>query len=132
MAIETLLQGTLDLLILRTLTLGPLHGLGIADRIAQVTRGSLQVKPGSLFPALYRLEADGLVEGERGASKSGRPAKLYTLTKAGRKRLAEEKRSWARAALAIEQVLGMARGRKIPAPRPIRSLRSTTREGTVS
>ena|SRR5438270_2250365 len=104
---QTLLQGTLELLILRTLALGPLHGLGIADRIAQVTHGALQIKAGSLFPALYRLEAEGWVSGAWGESQSGRRAKLYTLTKAGRKQLAEQKRSWARAALAIEQVLAM-------------------------
>ena len=107
MATIPLLQGTLDLLILRTLALGPLHGLGIADRIEQVTRGALHVKAGSLFPALYRLEADGLVSGAWGESLSGRRAKLYTLTKAGRKRLAEEKKGWARAALAVRQVLEM-------------------------
>jgi PadR family transcriptional regulator PadR len=104
---QPLVQGTLDLLILRTLALGPLHGLGIADRIAQVTSGALQIKPGSLFPALYRLEADGFISAEWGLSKIGRRAKLYTLTKAGRKQLADQKRSWARAALAIEQVLEM-------------------------
>jgi PadR family transcriptional regulator, regulatory protein PadR len=102
-----LLQGTLDLLILRVLALGPLHGLGIADRIAQVTNGALQIKAGSLFPALYRLEADGLVSGAWGESQSGRRAKLYTLTKEGRKHLADEKKSWARAALAVKQVLEM-------------------------
>jgi PadR family transcriptional regulator PadR len=104
---QALVQGTLDLLILRVLALGPLHGLGIADRIAQVTSGALQVKAGSLFPALYRLEAEGWVTGEWGEAKSGRRAKLYTLTKAGRKQLSEQKRSWARAVLAIEQVLQM-------------------------
>ena len=104
---QPILQGTLDLLILRTLALGPLHGLGIADRIAQVTHGALQVKAGSLFPALYRLEADGLVTGDWGESRTGRRAKVYTLTTSGRKRLAEEKRSWVRAALAINQVLDM-------------------------
>jgi PadR family transcriptional regulator, regulatory protein PadR len=107
MATTQLLQGTLDLLILRVLALGPLHGLGIADRIAQVTRGALQIKAGSLFPALYRLEADALVSGSWGESQSGRRAKLYTLTKQGRKHLAEEKKSWARAALAVQQVLEM-------------------------
>jgi len=104
---QTLLQGTLELLILRTLALAPLHGLGIADRIAQVTRGTLHIKAGSLFPALYRLEAEGWVVAEWGESPTGRRAKLYTLTKAGRKQLAEQKRSWARAALAVEQVLEM-------------------------
>ena len=107
MAKTPLLQGTLDLLILRTLALGPLHGLGIADRIEQVTRGAFRIKAGSLFPALYRLEADGLVSGAWGESHRGRTAKLYTLTKAGRKRLADEKKSWARTALAVRQVLEM-------------------------
>ena len=102
-----LLQGTLDLLILRTLALGPLHGLGIADRIEQVTRNAFRIKAGSLFPALYRLEADGLVSGVWGESHSGRPAKLYTLTRAGRRRLAHEKKSWARTTLAVRQVLDM-------------------------
>ena len=104
---QTLVQGTLDLLILRTLALGPLHGLGIADRIEQVMRRALRIKPGSLFPALYRLEAEGWVTAAWGESRNRRRAKLYTLTKAGRKQLAEEKRSWARAALAIQQVLHM-------------------------
>jgi len=107
MAQAQLLQGTLDLLILRVLSLGPLHGRGIADRIAQVTQGALQIKAGSLFPALYRLEADGLIAGAWGASRSGRRAKLYTLTKDGRKQLADEKKSWTRAALAVRQVLEM-------------------------
>jgi PadR family transcriptional regulator, regulatory protein PadR len=104
---QALLQGTLELLILRTLALGPLHGLGIADRIAQVTHGGLHIKAGSLFPALYRIEAEGWVEGAWGESNTGRRAKLYTLTKAGQKQLAEQKKSWARSALAIEQVLQM-------------------------
>jgi PadR family transcriptional regulator len=104
----TLLQGTLDLLILRTLALGPLHGVGIADRIAQVTRGTFDVKAGSLFPALHRLEAEGWVRGAWGETKTGRRAKLYTLTKAGRKQLADETKSWARVALAIQQVLNMS------------------------
>jgi PadR family transcriptional regulator len=104
----TLLQGTLDLLILRTLALGPLHGVGIADRIAQVTRGTFDVKAGSLFPALHRLEAEGWVRGAWGETKVGRRAKLYTLTKAGRRQLADEKKTWARVALAIQQVLKMS------------------------
>ena len=104
---QTLVQGTLDLMILRVLALGPLHGLGIADRIAQVTGGALQIKAGSLFPALYRLQAEGWVTGEWGESPGGHRVKLYTLTKAGRKHLAEEKKSWARVALAMAQVLEM-------------------------
>ena len=105
---ETLLQGTLDLLILRTLALGPLHGVGIADRIAQVTRGTFDVKAGSLFPALHRLETEGWVRGAWGETPAGRRARMYTLTKAGRAPLADEKKSWARISLAIQQVLKMS------------------------
>ena len=104
---QALLQGTLDLMVLRTLALGPLHGVAVADRIAQVTRGEFRVKAGSLFPALHRLEAEGWVTGEWGESSTGRRVKLYILTKTGRKRLAEEKKSWARVALAMSEVLGM-------------------------
>jgi transcriptional regulator len=105
---ETLLQGTLDLLILRTLALGPLHGVGIADRIAQVTQGTFAVKAGSLFPALRRLETEGWISGAWGETLSGRRARLYRLTPPGRKHLEAEKRSWARVALAIQQVLEMS------------------------
>src|SRR5262245_51214733 len=104
---QSLLQGTLDLMILRTLALGPLHGVAVADRIAQVTRGAFHVKAGSLFPALHRLEAERWVTAEWGESTAGRRVKLYTLTKAGRRHLAEEKKSWERVALAMQQVLGM-------------------------
>jgi transcriptional regulator len=100
-----LLKGTLDLLILKTLCLEPRHGLGISDRIAQITRGTFDVKPGSLFPALHRLEQDGLVAGEWGQTEAGRRAKYYNLTAAGRRRLAHERRHWARVALAVTQVL---------------------------
>ena len=106
MAQTTLLQGTLDLLILRTLALGPLHGVGIADRIAQVTRGTFDIKAGSLFPALHRLEGEG-DRGAWGETRSGRRARLYKLTTAGRRQLAEEKKTWARVSLAIQQVLEM-------------------------
>ena len=107
MAQTTLLQGTLDLLILRTLALGPLHGVGIADRIAQVTNGTFDIKAGSLFPALHRLEAEGWIAGSWGETRAGRRARLYRLTTAGRKQLAEERKTWARVALAIQQVLEM-------------------------
>ena len=100
-----LLKGTLDLLILRTLSLGPNHGLGIARRIGQVTRGELDVKPGSLFPALYRLEEKGWVATEWGSSDNNRQAKYYSLTRAGRKQLAEEEENWRRLSTAITQVL---------------------------
>ena len=100
-----ILQGTLDLLILRTLELRPLHGVGIADRLEQVTRGVFVVGPGSLFPALHRLEEKGWVAGEWGELKSGRRAKRYVLTPAGRKQLTQEKRNWRRVNTAINQVL---------------------------
>jgi transcriptional regulator len=103
-----LLQGTLDLLILRTLELQTLHGVGIADRIEQTTQGVFVVGPGSLFPALHRLAEKGWVEGEWGELENGRRAKFYTLTKPGRAQLAQEKKNWRRISLAMGQVLGEA------------------------
>lgn len=100
-----LLRGTLDLLVLRTLELRPLHGLGIADRIRQVTRGTFSVPAGSLFPALHRLEQQDWVRGEWTASEDGRRIKTYQLTPAGRRQLAVEKRQWARVVDAMTQVL---------------------------
>ncbi|MFN8061772.1 MAG: PadR family transcriptional regulator [Vicinamibacterales bacterium] len=100
-----LLKGTLDMLVLKTLELEPRHGVAIADRIAQVTRGVFAVKPGSLFPALHRLEQEGLIRGAWGLSDQGRRTKAYDLTAAGRKRLAAEKRQWTRIVLAVGQVL---------------------------
>jgi PadR family transcriptional regulator, regulatory protein PadR len=100
-----LLKGTLDLLILRTLELEPRHGLGVADRIALITRGTFDVKPGSLFPALHRLEQEGFLEGAWAKSDQGRRAKFYTLTAAGKRQLSTEKRTWARIVLAMGQVL---------------------------
>jgi PadR family transcriptional regulator, regulatory protein PadR len=100
-----ILQGTLDLLILRTLELRPMHGVAIADRIEQVTNGVFAVGPGSLFPALHRLAERGWIEGKWGELESGRRAKSYALTAAGRKQLAEEKRNWRRLTTAVAQVL---------------------------
>jgi transcriptional regulator len=100
-----LLQGTLDLMILKTLTLGPNHGLGIARRIEQVTRGTFAVKPGSLFPALHRLEEKGWLESEWGESENNRKAKYYRLTRAGRRQLHTEQENWERVALAIARAL---------------------------
>jgi len=100
-----LLQGTLDLLILRTLELRPLHGVGIADRIEQVTRGVFQVGPGSLFPALHRLAEKGWIEGQWGQLDTGRRAKFYALTSSGRAQLVKEKRNWQRVHTAVNQVL---------------------------
>ena len=100
-----LLKGTLDLLILKTLELEARHGLGIAERMEQITQGAFSVKPGSLFPALHRLEASGCIAGEWTASDEGRRVKSYRLTAAGRKQLAAEKKQWARVALAVAQIL---------------------------
>ncbi len=100
-----LLRGTLDMLILKTLSLQPLHGLGVSQRIEQVTGGVFQVKPGSLFPALHRLEQEGWVEGSWGESANNRRAKYYRLTAAGKRRLGEEKRNWAQVVLAITRVM---------------------------
>ena len=100
-----LLQGTLDLLILKAVTLGTNHGLGISRRIEQITQGAFQVKPGSLFPALHRLEEHGFLKAEWGESENNRRAKFYRLTAAGRRRLEIEKQSWERVVVAITQAL---------------------------
>ena len=101
----TLLQGTLDLLILKALALEPRHGLGVARRIEQLTGGTFEVKPGSLFPALHRLEERGWCTGEWIESENRRRAKLYRLTEAGRAQLATEARSWERVVAAIGAAL---------------------------
>ena len=101
-----LMRGTLDLLILRSLGTNELHGLGIARRIGQITQGAFDVKPGSLFPALYRLEERGLVASEWGESETRRRAKFYRLTKLGRKQLQVEEANWQRIALAMSHALG--------------------------
>jgi len=100
-----LLQGTLDMLILKALGLGPLHGLGISRRIEQVTRGTFQVKPGSLFPALHRMEDEGWLSSHWGESENNRRAKYYQLTRAGRRQLETEAERWSRISLAIERAL---------------------------
>jgi transcriptional regulator len=100
-----LLQGTLDLLILRALEFGPRHGLGVSDRIEQVTSGVFVVRPGSLFPALRRLEQSGWIEGAWGESENNRKARFYSLTKTGRKQLAEEKRNWHKMISAVNWML---------------------------
>ena len=100
-----LLPGTLDLLILRALELGPRHGVGVADRIQQATRGVFVVKPGSLFPALRRLEQNGWIEGEWGESENNRRARFYSITKPGRAKLEEEKRNWRRIFSAMNWML---------------------------
>jgi PadR family transcriptional regulator, regulatory protein PadR len=100
-----LLQGTLDLLILKTLALDPMHGWGIAQRIQQVSREVLQVQQGSLYPALYRLERKGMIRAEWGASENNRRAKYYTLTKAGRDQLEKEQAEWERLSSAVALIL---------------------------
>ena len=101
MAPTNLLQGTLDLLILKALALGDLHGLGVSRRIEQITRGTFNVKPGSLFPALHRMQDAGWLTSSWGASENNRKAKYYRLTARGRKQLESEIGHWKRIALAI-------------------------------
>ncbi len=100
-----ILQGTLDLLVLKTLECGPLHGVGISDRLEQVTRGVFVVGPGSLFPALHRLAEKGWIAGEWSEADGKRRVKTYTLTSSGRAQLVEEKRNWKRIFTAMNQVL---------------------------
>lgn len=100
-----ILQGTLDLLILKTLALEPMHGWGIAQRIQQVSREVLQIQQGSLYPALYRLERKGWIRAEWGASDNNRRAKYYSLTKAGRQQLEKEMTDWERMSSAVALIL---------------------------
>ena len=99
------LQGTLDLLILKTLSLQPMHGWGVAQRIQQTSRDVLQVNQGSLYPALHRLEDRGWIAAEWGTSDNNRRAKYYSLTKNGRRHLAEERATWERFAAAVDAIL---------------------------
>jgi transcriptional regulator len=101
----TIVKGTLDLLVLKTLALEPRHGVGVAERIDQISRGTFQVKPGSLFPALHRLEQNGFIAGEWTETPEGRRAKYYRITPAGQRQLAAEKKNWARVVLAVGQIL---------------------------
>ena len=100
-----LLQGTLDMMILKSLALTEMHGLGISRRIEQITKGTFQVKPGSLFPALHRMEEEGWLASAWGGSENNRRAKYYRLTKAGRKQLESETERWGRISLAIARAL---------------------------
>jgi PadR family transcriptional regulator, regulatory protein PadR len=104
----SLLQGTLDVLILKALALEPMHGLGISRRIAQVTNGTFQVKPGSLFPALHRMEEAGWLASDWGESENNRKAKYYQLTRAGRRRLKDEVDEWARIVTAMASALELS------------------------
>jgi PadR family transcriptional regulator PadR len=106
-AATPLLQGTLDVLILKVLGLEPMHGLGISRRIAQITGGTFQVKPGSLFPALHRMEEAGWLSSAWAESENSRRAKYYKLTQAGRRRLKEETEQWTRISVAMASALEM-------------------------
>ncbi len=108
MARTDLLQGTLDMLILRVLDRGPMHGWGIAQRIHQVTKDVLTVEEGSFYPAVYRMEKKGWIESEWGQSENNRRAKYYRLTRAGKKQLEVEKAGWDRVCMAIDQVMQSA------------------------
>jgi len=103
-----LLQGTLDLLVLRTLLSGPQHGWGISQRIQQTSEDVFRVNQGSLYPALHRLEQEGWIDAEWGASENNRKARFYRLTRSGRKRLDEETASWERLSAAVARVLETA------------------------
>lgn len=103
-----LLQGTLDLLILKSLTLQPLHGLGVSRRIEQITKGAYIVRPGSLFPALHRLEEQGWLAASWGESENNRRAKFYRLTAAGRRQLSTETEEWRRVSGAMKAALDSA------------------------
>ena len=100
-----IMKGTLDLLVLKTLELEPRHGVGVADRIRQMSHGTFIVKPGSLFPALHRLEEEGFIAGEWSETPEGRRAKYYRITGAGQRQLASEKKNWARIVLAVGLIL---------------------------
>lgn len=100
-----LLRGTLDMLILKTLSGGPQHGLGLSRQIDQVTDGTFQVKPGSLFPALHRMEQKGWIAGDWGESENNRRAKYYRLTPVGRRQLGEERENWSQVVLTIAKVM---------------------------
>ena len=105
METSDILPGTLDLLILKAVSLGPLHGYGVLLRIQQISGDALRIQQGSLYPALYRLQAQGLISSEWGESDNNRRARFYQLTAAGKKRLRAESRSWARFATAVATAL---------------------------
>lgn len=102
---SSLLPGTLDLLVLKAVSLGPLHGYGVLLRIQQISQDALTIEQGALYPALYRLEHQGLLETEWGVSDNNRRAKFYSLTASGRKRLRDEKDNWSRFSAAMESAL---------------------------
>jgi transcriptional regulator len=101
------LQGTLDMLILKSVALGAMHGYAISQRIQQLSKDVLQVQQGSLYPALHKLENKGWLKGEWGESETGRQAKFYSLTRKGRRQLEEEAENWARLAGAVSAIMGL-------------------------
>jgi len=107
---QTLLQGTLDMLVLKSLQLGPMHGWGITERIESGSRNVFELNQGSLYPALYRLEKQGLIRSEWNVSENNRRARFYTLTPAGRRQLAAERANWERLSGAVNLVLDMSEG----------------------
>jgi len=104
---DDLLQGTLDMLVLKALQLGTMHGWGITERLEQGSQNILKIGQGSLYPALYRLERQGFVSSTWGTSENNRRARFYSLTATGRQRLAEERQTWRRMARAVEMILVM-------------------------
>ena len=108
-----LLQGTLDMLVLKAVSLGPLHGFGVLQRIEQISGEQLLIQQGSLYPALYRLEASGALKTEWGESENNRRAKFYSLTAAGRRQLADETEKWSRAAKVISAILKLTAGPEV-------------------
>jgi len=104
---DELLQGTLDMLVLKALQLGPMHGWGITERLELGSKRALQIGQGSLYPALYRLERQGFINSTWGTSDNNRRARFYALTTAGRTRLAEERQAWRRMARAVDLILAM-------------------------
>jgi PadR family transcriptional regulator PadR len=105
---DDLLQGTLDMLVLKVLQLGPMHGWGITERLEQGSNQLLQVGQGSLYPALYRLESQGLITSSWGTSENNRRARYYELTSAGRAHLAQERNAWKRMSRAVNLVLALS------------------------
>jgi len=103
-------QGTLDLLILKVVALGPIHGYAIAQRLEQVSRGVVQIPQGSMYPALHRLENRGLLDADWKETETGREAKFYKLTRKGRAQLESETASWERLAVAVKLILAMSEG----------------------
>ena len=99
-------QGTLDLMVLKTLALEPNHGYGIVQRLDQVTKGTFQINPGTVFPALRRLDDKGFIEGEWAQTENNRRARYYTITRAGRRHLEREEKEWEHRTLAVRRVLG--------------------------